>query len=84
MPLSERLKAEVLGMRLWDDDEADLLERAVSVCALVEAFQAAEQARKQAEADYRESGTGAALDYLTEMCMAAAAAKARLLEVNLG
>jgi len=60
--------------------EAQLFDRAAAVCAAVEAFQEAEQARKAALVD-QSAGSDERFDRASDEC---AAAKARLLEVNLG
>ena len=76
MRLSQRLK-EIGELSSLSDDEQHCCDAAASVCTLVEAFQAAEQA-------YREAATADNKDEKFVALKAVWAAKARLLEVNLG
>jgi len=73
--LSQRLK-EIGELSSLSDDEQHCCDAAASVCTLVEAFQAAEQALH----DARGQSGGAYEAAWTKWF----AAKARLLEVNLG
>jgi len=85
--LSERLKAtDKLTIHTVEEEGGtfvarhipeSLMEEIAAVCALVEAFQAAEQA-------YREAATADNKDEKFVALKAVWAAKARLLEVNLG